>query len=379
MRSLIIFFVIFLSEITFAFADCGVDDQLKFKSYNLRIENDYLNHQDSNYTSGIVFSGVTQDLKGGVNNECLPTVTRLHGKLLSFINSDILKKEEGISKNIYFNASQRIYTPGNDKIATIIRDDRPYSGIIALGVGVNERHRNYSNDTQVLDTKELTLGIIGPASFARQTQNFVHSTFDVYKAAGWKNQLGTEPAVMYMIERKIKTDLQQNSYTPGYSKDLIKFYGLRVGNISTTINLGIEGRYGLNIPNDFGSAADNPGCDNTSPSPGSYKASASGSPELCTDKGDLILPIPLGAHIFALAELTGVAYDFSLDGNILDNNHHVHRNPAVGKVSFGVSSLIPLQNEKNLKLVAMQVIQSKEFEEQKRTHKYVSLTVGLDF
>jgi hypothetical protein len=51
----------------------------------------------------------------------------------------------------------------------------------------------------------------------------------------------------------------------------------------------------------------------------------------------------------------------------------------VGKVSFGISSLIPLQNEKNLKLVAMQVIQSKEFEEQKKIHKYMSLTIGLDF
>ena len=61
------------------------------------------------------------------------------------------------------------------------------------------------------------------------------------------------------------------------------------------------------------------------------------------------------------------------------DNHHVHRNPAVGKVSFGISSLIPLQNEKNLKLVAMQVIQSKEFEEQKKIHKYMSLTIGMDF
>jgi len=156
MRSLIVFFAIFLFQSTFAFADCVTDNQINFKNYNFRIENDYFNHQDSNYTSGVVLSGVTQDFKGDVNNECLPTVTRLHGKLLSFIDSDILKKEEGISKNIYFNASQRMYTPGNDKVSTLIRDDRPYAGIIALGVGVNERHRNHSNDTQVLDTKELT-------------------------------------------------------------------------------------------------------------------------------------------------------------------------------------------------------------------------------
>ena len=50
------------------------------------------------------------------------------------------------------------------------------------------------DSTQVLNTKELTLGVIGPASFARQTQNFAHDRFDVYRAQGWNNQLSNEPA-----------------------------------------------------------------------------------------------------------------------------------------------------------------------------------------
>jgi hypothetical protein len=57
----------------------------------------------------------------------------------------------------------------------------------------------------------------------------------------------------------------------------------------------------------------------------------------------------------------------------------VNKKPMVGKLSYGISSLIPIHNDKNLKLVAMQVIRSKEFEEQKRVHRYVSITVGLDF
>jgi len=97
---------------------------------------------------------------------------------------------------------------------------------------------------------------------------------------------------MLLIEKKIKSDLQQNTYTPGISKDLIRFYGLKLGNIETSLNVGLEGRYGLNIPNDFGSTPSYPGCDNTAPS--------SGSSEACTDTGELMLPIPLGAHLFAL-------------------------------------------------------------------------------
>ncbi len=370
MRHPVLFFF-FIFFATPSFANCNQNEQIDFRSYNFRIENDYFNNEDSNYTSGVILSGVTHDFKTDVKNECLPLITRLHGNLLSFIDTDLLKKKEGFSKNIYFSGSQLMYTPVDDKTPTIIKNDRPYAGILSLAVGINERHKNQSDHTQVLDTKELTLGIIGPASFARQSQNFVHDRFNVYRAAGWDNQLSNEPAAMLLIEKKIKSDLQQNSYTPGISKDLIRFYGIKVGNIQTSLNIGLEGRYGLNIPNDFGSTPSYPGCDNTAPS--------SGSSETCTDKGELMLPIPLGAHLFALAELKGVAYDFSLDGNIFANNHHVHREPFVGLVAVGINSLIPIPGNKNLKLTLTQYIQSKEFKEQKTADKYVSFTVGVDF
>ena len=365
---LLLFFFLFATPL---FANCKPEEQVGFRSYNFRIENDYFNNEDSNYTSGVILSGVTHDFKGDVSNECLPVISRLHGSLLSYIDADLFKKREGSSKNIYFTGSQLMYTPVDDKTPTVIKDDRPYAGILSLAVGVNERHRNKLDSTQVLDTKELTLGVIGPASFARQTQNFVHDRINVYRAQGWDNQLSNEPAVMFLVEKKIKSDLQQNSYTPGISKDLIRSYGIKLGNIETSLNVGLEGRYGLNIPNDFGSTPSYPGCDNTAPS--------SGSSETCTDKGELMLPIPLGAHLFALAELKGVAYDFSIDGNIFANNHHVHREPFVGLIAVGVNSLIPIPGNKNLKLTLTQYIQSKEFKEQKTADKYVSFTVGLDF
>jgi hypothetical protein len=92
-----------------------------------------------------------------------------------------------------------------------------------------------------------------------------------------------------------------------------------------------------------------------------------------------MLPIPLGVHLFALAELKGVAYDFSLDGNIFANNHHVNKEPIVGLIAVGVNSLIPISGNKNLKLTLTQYVQSKEFKEQKNADKFVSFTVGLDF
>jgi len=365
------FFLLFIVFSTPSFASCKNDEQVSFRGYNIRIENDYFNNEDSNYTSGVILSGVTHDINGDVKSECLPVISRLHSNLLSFIDNDLLKKKVGFSKNIYFVGSQKMYTPQDDKTKTIIKDDRPYAGLLSLAIGINERHKNQFDNTQVLNTKELTLGIIGPASFTKQTQNFVHDRFNVYRAQGWNNQLDNEPALMLMIEKKVKSDLQQNSYTPGLSKDLIRFYGLKIGNIETSLNIGMEGRYGLNIPNDFGSTPSHPGCDNTAPS--------SINSETCTDKGELMLPIPLGVHLFVLAELKGVAYDFSLDGNIFANNHNVNKEPIVGLIALGVNSLVPISGNKNLKFTLTQYIQSKEFKEQKNADKFVSFTVGLDF
>ncbi len=45
-----------------------------------------------------------------------------------------------------------MYTPVDDKTPTVIKDDRPYAGILSLAIGVNERHRNQFDSTQVLDT-----------------------------------------------------------------------------------------------------------------------------------------------------------------------------------------------------------------------------------
>ncbi len=98
-----------------------------------------------------------QDLKfkGDIKNECLPVISRLHGGLLSFVDAGLFKKQEGYSKNIYFTGSQLMYTPVDDKTSTIIKDDRPYAGLLSLGIGINERNRDQIKNIQILNGKIL--------------------------------------------------------------------------------------------------------------------------------------------------------------------------------------------------------------------------------
>ncbi len=81
-HSILLLFILLVTSP--AFANCKADEEVNFRNYNFRIENDYFNNEDSNYTSGVILSGVTHDFKENIKNECLPTIARLHGKILSF-------------------------------------------------------------------------------------------------------------------------------------------------------------------------------------------------------------------------------------------------------------------------------------------------------
>lgn len=86
----------------------------------------------------------------------------------------------------------------------------------------------------------------------------------------------------------------------------------------------------LNLPNDFGSYPIRPGAENRAPSPaarngGSITSLAAGRRPRA------------GVHLFGTLEGKLVAYDFSLDGNLLGDSHSVTRRPWVGQAGGGIS------------------------------------------
>lgn len=164
------------------------------------------------------------------------------------------------------------------------------------------------SDTETLDTRELTFGVIGSWSLAEQTQNLVHDAIGSDRFLRWDHQLKNEPALQMAMARKFKRYRGDGAITHGSSVDLIPAIGMRLGNIETAFGMSAEGRIGWNIPNDFGTYPIQPGAENRRPSAApshgrSDKASRSTS-----------APRP-GVHLFGTLEGKYVAHDFSLDGN----------------------------------------------------------------
>src|SRR3546814_1224877 len=113
----------------------------------------------------------------------------------------------------------------------------------------------------VLDVCKLTLGVIGPWSLPMESQDLVHDGRGVDRFLGWEHQLHNGPAVQFAIERKYKR-FAEGAIRPGWGHDLVASHAVRLGNIETAASVGLEGRFGWNLPNDFGSYPIRAGAEN---------------------------------------------------------------------------------------------------------------------
>jgi len=246
---------------------CNVYDQIKFRGGTVRLENDLIAGSDQNYTNGVAVTAVSHDISGKLKTECLPIPARLQAELIKFVNPEFWADAENPAhtQNVVVKFGQSMFTPQDRLRTDLIHEDRPYAGLLYVGMAWNRRTSVPAN-LEMMDTREVTLGIIGPWSLAEQSQNVVHDAIGSEKFLGWHNQLKNEPALQLAAERKFKGHRGTGSITPGFSGDAIGSLGLRLGNIETSASVVVEGRAGWNIPNDFGSYTIRPGAENRAPS-----------------------------------------------------------------------------------------------------------------
>jgi hypothetical protein len=88
-----------------------------------------------------------------------------------------------------------MFTPRNIDVADIQYNDRPYSGAL---YGIHSLQSvDKSKKTRV--SSEIRFGVIGPLSFAKETQTWVHNAFKYTKPLGWHNQVPNDIILNYNI------------------------------------------------------------------------------------------------------------------------------------------------------------------------------------
>ena len=260
-----------------------------------------------------------------------------------------------------FALGQSMFTPEDTARYGVVGDDRPYAGWLfgtaSLVLGPRWQGSNRSAAFDSLETLELTLGVVGPASGVADTQKFVHSTIGSPNPEGWHNQLRNEPGVILGYEHKWRSESW--NLLPGsdwLQADVMPAAGFALGNIHTYGTVSATFRFGSNLANDFG--------------PPRIRPSVAGS-EYYDPRADETL----GAYLFLSVGGRLVGRNIFLDGNTFVDSHHVDKEVLVGDLQFGV--VFSLAGAARVALT--HIIRTREFEGQDAPDQFSALSLSFAF
>lgn len=311
----------------------------------LYLENDLFAGTDQHYTSGFKLSWTSHDLEqlsdSPYANPFLPLFN-----ILPYIN------EKDYQKNLVFALGQNIYTPVDTETYELIENDRPYAGWLYLGLGVVWK------DDVVKNSLVLDIGVIGPWSYAEETQRFIHDLRGFEHPNGWDNQLDNEVGFTLAYERTWRFPKYERR--SGFGWEVLPHAGLAVGTVRTFANAGAEFRAGLNLPDDFGTPSIGPGATTSTPVDGPMAADRA--------------RFDLGAYVFARVDGRAVARNIFLDGNTFSDSTSVDKYPFVADLSAGVAI-----NIKNTKIAYALVYRTEEFDGQEEGQVFGTVSLNWTF
>ncbi len=309
-------------------------------THTFYFENDLFSGTDSNYTNGIKYSLISPNVSPEAPDGKLPR------KVLKYIHEIPFIARSGYrqSHKVEFSIGQNMYTPSDIESFDLIEDDRPYAGWTYLSTSYHRKNeaRQYMN---FLDTVEIQFGIVGPESFAEDSQKLVHDIRDLERPNGWHNQLKNEPGLEIVFERKW---LFHSMEMDRFGLNATTHMGGALGNVYTYLNTGLELRFGWNVPHDFGVSLIRPA--------GSTR---------------LRIKDTFSIFLFGATNAKAVARDIFLDGNTFTDSHSVDKKHFVADVAGGIAV-----NYKKIIFTWTQILRTKEFKDQESRHSFGSIALS---
>lgn len=309
-------------------------------------ENDLFTGTDNDYTNGIKYSLISPDLSPQAPLNRSAAIPRF--VLDFFHNLPLIKNvppETG--HKIELALGQNMYTPRDISRYDLIENDRPYAGFLYLSSAYHRKSDTGEGWSQ-MDTTEIQIGMVGPSSLAEDAQKFIHKVRDLQRPNGWDNQLKDELGLALAFERKW---LYHPTSHGGFCADAMTHAGLAVGNVMTYLNGGAEVRVGWNIPRSFAVSMIRP----------------AGSTWIVPSSD-------FSSYLFAALNGKVVVRNIFLDGNTFKDSHHVDKEPLVAEMSTGVTT-----RYKHLSLSVVYTRKTREFEQQKKSHGFGSITLSYAF
>ena len=304
-------------------------------------ENDIFYNSDHDYTNGVLIGYTTAP------QDTPDWAVRLARTLPFFA-------QEGEVRTRYA-LGQDIFTPHNLHLVNPPLTDRPYAGFLYGAFGLADESGSEGDVISNLDQLQVSLGIIGPASLAEDTQKFVHRIINGTDPQGWSTQLRDEPGLVIQYERAVKFSLLTSYEGPGIGFDVVPHYGAAIGNVYDYVNAGAMARVGFNLPKDYGPLRIDPSL----PGSGFYEP-----------RGDSAI----GAYIFAGVDGRAIARNLFLDGNSFQDSRSVSKMNLVGDINLGAAITF-----RAFQLSFTHVFRSKEYATQKAADQFGAVNLSVRF
>jgi len=317
-----------------------------FDTFSIYLENDGLANTDRDYTNGIKLTWSTpyrfDEKKTRMPRWSYPIMNRLpHAR-------DFARQ-----RSVSFSVGQNIYTPEDIEETELIEDDRPYAGILYLSFGFHSKKDRHK------DTWEFGIGMVGPHSYAEDTQKMVHNLIGSKQAEGWDNQLSDELSAEIIYESQWR--LTESQITRRFGYDFIPHVGARLGNVQIYVNAGAEFRLGWNLVRDFGTCPIRPGCETNS----AFGDQAENTSTYRRRRG---------VHLFVAMDGRMVLRDIFLDGNTFHDSHSVDKKDYVADFMGGIGFVF-----KRFKTSYAYVFRTKQFDTQERAQVFGTFTFSFSF
>ncbi|TDT44206.1 hypothetical protein DES49_0306 [Halospina denitrificans] len=224
-------------------------------------DNDLLTGSDKGYTNGIRASYLTTAAEKDHNCRfCLAKKARDQLLPLPGIGG------EGRQHALVLSLTQLMITPENIEARAPQFNDIPYTGYLSGRVGL------WSWNEDRITGYGMLLGVVGPESYAEQSQKQVHRITGSTDPNGWDNQLGTD------VIAGVGATHARRFYNSGDPEHLEQDMGwvtsLRATNFLSDARLGLSWRMGSHLPINF--IPDYAGISSSIGLPGALNVSESG-------------------------------------------------------------------------------------------------------
>lgn len=291
------------------------------RTFTLRADNDAFNfwtspweRPDGEYTSGVHIT-----YEGGAAPRWSPSFMRTGAPCTN---------DAPACHTARFEIGQDIYTPLLRTEQAPPPGARPNAGWLYVSQSARALKPDRSDELTV------TVGVTGPPSLARFTQNLAHSAAPEFnRPTDWSRQIGFEPGAIVRYERR------QRAFTAGTTigLDLIPSFAASLGNVVTDMEIGLQSRTGLNLRHPW------------LPQSGPVELALTGS-----------------------VSTRFVARDLFLDGNTFRPGHRVGHRPVVGTGDLALEL-----RHKWLRLIYRTVTTTRAYDAGPKWHPWSSLVASV--